>query len=84
MPRALEGMLADTVFSHDRGTSPLDEVYLVFQGKIEPDRALTLFGERVETRADGSFRVQLPLQLGPELTELIYRLRKRYGDRNDD
>jgi hypothetical protein len=27
--------------------------------------------------------VQLPLQRGPELTELLYRLRERYGDWND-
>lgn len=84
MPCALEGLLADTVFSNHRGTSPLDGVHLLIQGKIEPDRPLTLFGERVETQADGSFRVQLPLQRGAELTELLYRLRKRYGDRNDD
>jgi len=84
MPYAMEGLLADTVFSHDRGTSPLDGVYLLIQGKIEPDQPLTLFGERVETQADGSFQVKLPLQRGPELTELLYRLRKRYGDRNDD
>jgi hypothetical protein len=84
MPYALEGLLADTVFSHDRGTSPLDGVYLLIQGKIEPDRPLTLFGERVETQVDGSFRVQLPLQRGPELTELLYRLREQYGDRKDD
>ena len=84
MPYALEGLLADTVFSHNRGTSPLDGVYLLIQGKIEPDRPLTLFGERIETQADGSFRVQLPLQRGPELAELLYRLREQYGDRNDD
>jgi hypothetical protein len=84
MPCTLEGLLADTVFSHDRGTSPLDGVHLLIQGKIEPDRPLTLFGERIETQADGSFRVQLPLQRGPELTELLYRLRDQYGDRNDD
>ncbi|MGD8617984.1 MAG: DUF4912 domain-containing protein [Gammaproteobacteria bacterium] len=83
MPYALEGLLADTVFSHNHGSSPLDGVYLLIQGKIEPDRPLTLFGERVETQVDGSFRVQLPLQRGPELTELLYRLRERYGDRND-
>jgi hypothetical protein len=84
MPCALEGLLADTVFSHDRGTSPPAGALLLIQGKIEPDRPLTLFGERVETQADGSFRVQLPLQRGPELTELLYRLRKRYGHRNED
>jgi hypothetical protein len=84
MPCTLEGLLADTVFSHDRGTSPLDGVHLLIQGKIEPDRPLTLFGKRIETQADGSFRVQLPLQRGPELTELLYRLREQYGDRNGD
>ena len=84
LPCTLEGLLADTVFSHDRGTSPLDGAHLLIQGKIEPDRPLTLFGERVETMADGSFRVQLPLQRGPELIELLYSQRKRYGDRNDD
>jgi len=82
MPYALEVLLADTVFSHNRGNSPLDGVYLLIQGKIEPDRPLTLFGERIDTQVDGSFRVQLPLQRGPELTELLYRLSDRYGDRN--
>jgi len=83
MPYALEGLLADTVFSHNHGSSPLDGVYLLIQGKIEPDRRLTLFGERVETQVDGSFRLQLPLQRGPELAELLYRLREWYDDRND-
>jgi hypothetical protein len=84
MPCTLEGLLADTVFSHDRGTSPLYGVHLLIQGKIEPDRPLTLFGERIETQADGSFQVRLPLQRGPELTELLYRLREQHGDRNGD
>jgi hypothetical protein len=84
MPYALEVLLADTVFSHNRGSSPLDGVYLLIQGKIEPDRPLTLFGERIETQVDGSFRVQLPLQCGPELTELLYRLGEWYGDRNNN
>ena len=84
-PYSLERLLADSGSSPGRGDLPVDgSVHLLIEGVSAPDRLPTLFGERVETQADGSFRVQLPLQRGPELAELLYRLRGRYGDRKDD
>ena len=84
-PYALERLLSDSGSSPGSGGLPVDgSVHLLIEGVSSPDRLPTIFGERVETQADGSFRVQLPLQRGPELAELLYRLRGRYGDRNED
>ena len=80
----LEAMLASTVFSPGRDDSPVEvSAHLVIQGRGTPDSSLLLLGERVRVQADGSFRVELPLDHGPELSELLHRLRGRFDDGND-
>lgn len=84
-PVALESLLAGIVSSPGRGSLPIEaSAHLLIEGKSTLDRPLTLFGEPVETQPDGSFRVQQPLQHGPDLAELLYRLRARHDYRKVD
>jgi hypothetical protein len=80
-PVSLEALLADAVFSLGRGDVPAQAAaHFVIEGQAEPDTQLMLFGKRVQQRDNGSFKLRLPLQRGPELLALLHHLRGRYGD----
>lgn len=49
------------------------EVSLIFEGVCPPEACLLLFGEQVPIAPDGSFRIKLPVERGPELLEFMYR-----------
>lgn len=78
---ALEEILGNTLFSHDRGKSGIkvtSELHL--HGTLESDSVLSLFGEQVQVDAQGNFSVRLKLDRGPALSTLLYGQRKRPED----
>ncbi len=80
-PVALEAVLAGTVFSSGQGDAPaLAAANVIIEGQAAPDTPLMLFGKRVKLRDNGSFKLRLPLQRGPELVALLHHLHGRYGD----
>lgn len=74
---ALEDALGASLFSGSLGGAGLQvDSRLQLSGQLDPDHALSLFGEAVEVDAEGRFTVSLPLDKGPELLALLYRLRQ--------
>ena len=78
---ALEEVLGNALFSHDRSKSGIEvtsELHL--HGTLESDSVLSLFGEQVHVDAQGHFSVRLKLDRGPVLSTLLYGQRKRPED----